>query len=61
MDAEKKLKIKLSITNDYMIDERMIIKEYVEEAKKKNNTGTQGYVLKVRGTPRNGMRLIKLQ
>ena len=57
----KQLKMKkLSITNDYTMDERKIIKQYVEEAKKRNNnTGTHGYVWKVRGTPRNGMRLIK--
>ena len=54
-------KKKLSITHDYTIDERKVIKEYVEEAKKRNNTGTKGYVWKVRGTPRNGMKLMKIQ
>ena len=41
------LKKKLSITHDYTIDERKVIKEYVEEAKKRNNTSTTGYVWKV--------------
>ena len=51
------LKKKFSITHDYTIDERKVIKECVEEAKKRNNTGTKGYVWKVRGTPRNRMKL----
>ena len=55
------LKMKLPITHDYTIDERKVIKEYVEEAKKRNSTSTKGYVWKVRGTPRNGMKLMKIQ
>ena len=52
---------KLSITNDYTLDERMIIKDYVEEAKKRNMIGTKEYAWKVRGTPREGMKLIKIK
>ena len=50
----------LSITNDYSIDERRKIKEYAEEAKKRNNFDTKGYKWKVRGTPREGMKLIRI-
>ena len=52
---------KLSITNDYTLNERKIIKEYVEEAKKRNTTGANGYAWKVRGTPTNNLRLIKIK
>lgn len=51
---------RLSITNDYTLDERKIMKDYVEEANKRNMTRMKGYVWKVRGTPRQGMRLIKI-
>ena len=51
---------KLSITQDYTQDERKIIKSYVEEAKKRNMSDTIGYKWKVRGTPRQGMSLIKI-
>ena len=50
----------LSITNDYSVDERKKIKEYAEEAKKRNNSDMNGYKWKVRGTPREGMKLIKI-
>ena len=56
----KKKYNRLSITNDYTLDERKIIKDYVEEAKKRNMTTMKGNVWKVRGTPRQGMRLIKI-
>ena len=46
---------KLSITNDYTKDEREAIKELVNEAKKRNNADTTGYIWKVRG-----MRLLKM-
>ena len=51
---------KLSITNDYTLDERKMIKKCVEEANKRNMTGTIGYTWKVRGTPKEGMRIIKI-
>ena len=51
---------KLSITHDYTQEERMVIKDFVEEAKKRNLSGTKGFKWKVRGTPRQGMRLIKI-
>ena len=51
---------KLSITHDYTQNERKIIKSYVEEAKKRNMSDTKGYKWQVRGTPRQGMSLIKI-
>ena len=57
----KNLKQKnLSITNDYTLNERHIIKKYVEEANARNTNGTKDYIWKVRGTPKEGMRLIKI-
>ena len=57
----KNLKQKyLSITNDYTLNERNIIKKYVEEANARNTNGTKDYIWKVRGTPKEGMKLIKI-
>ena len=50
----------LSITNDYTLDERKMIKECVAEANRRNTTGTKGYLWKVRGTPKEGLRIIKI-
>ena len=46
---------KLSITHDYTKDERKAIRELVDEAKKRNDTVTKGFIWKVRG-----MRLTKM-
>ena len=51
---------RLSITHDYTQVERKIIKSYVEEAKKRNMSDTEGYKWQVLGTPRQGMSLIKI-
>ena len=50
----------LSITDDYTVEERKTIKAYVEESRKRNNTRPMGFRWKVRGTPRQGMRLVKI-
>ena len=43
---------KVSITNDYTLGERKMIRTLVDEA--------NGYVWKVRGAPKEGMRIIKI-
>ena len=49
----------LSIRDDYTIEERELIREWVQKAQDKNaeeNTDTW----KVRGTPKNGLRLVRI-
>ena len=50
----------ISITNDYTQEERYLIKKWVNEATRRNANGTNGYRWKVRGTPREGLRLVKI-
>ena len=59
-NAEEKFK-KISITDDYTIAERAQIKEWKEKATIKNNEENQdsGYIWKVRGNPKNGIRLVR--
>ena len=53
----------VSITDDHTIKERNTIKELIEKAKtaNANETDDSVYEWKVRGTPKNGMRLIKMK
>ena len=51
---------KISITDDYTQDERREIKRWVEEAKKRTQD-EDGYVWKVRGSPRSKIRLVKMR
>ena len=51
---------RINVTDDYTIDERQLIKNKVAEAKHKTEVEGDGkFVWKVRGTPKNGLRLIK--
>ena len=45
----------MSITNDYTLEERDMIRKYVGEAKRRNTTETNEYQWKVRGTPKEGL------
>ena len=49
---------KISVRDDYTIEEREMIKEWVKKAAQKNKENTQSW--KVRGTPKNGLRLVKI-
>ena len=50
---------KVSVRDDYTSEERGLIKEWVTKAEKKNKEeNTQAW--KVRGTPKNGLRLVKI-
>ncbi|MEO2160791.1 MAG: hypothetical protein ABGX14_06775, partial [bacterium] len=50
---------KLSVRDDYTIKERELIREWVNKAEKKNvEENTKAW--KVRGTPKNGLRLVKI-
>ena len=67
MNNLRKLKDKdqykgISITDDYTISERQIIKEFTTRAKERNQNEPEdsNYVWKVRGTPKNGLILKKL-
>ena len=49
----------LSVRDDYTIEERELIKEWVMKADNKNKeNNTQAW--KVRGTPKNGLRFVKI-
>ena len=49
----------LSVRDDYTIEGRELIKEWVMKADNKNKeNNTQAW--KVRGTPKNGLRLVKI-
>ena len=51
----------MSITDDYTLAKRQMIKMYSEKAKENNNKETPNspYVWRVRGSPKNGLRLKK--
>ena len=49
---------KISVTEDYTKNEREVIKRYVAEAKEKT-VEDPNYIYKIRGTPKNGLRLAK--
>ena len=51
----------ISITDDYTLEEREEIRRWVMTAKKRNTSENSNYVWKVRGTPKIGMRLIRIQ
>ena len=50
----------ISITHDYTLEERNLIRKWVAEAKRRNTHGTNEYQWKVRGTPRTGLKLVKI-
>ena len=50
---------RLSIRDDYTREERDLVRKFVQDAKQKNETeNTTAW--KVRGTPKNGLRLVKI-
>ena len=52
---------KLSVRDDYTIEERAEIKAWVDKAKAANEENDNNELFwAVRGTPKNGMRLVKL-
>ena len=60
-DADEQFK-KLRITDDFTIEEREEIRKWVQKAKLKNNEEGENkrYIWCVRGTPTNGLRLVKI-
>ena len=52
----------ISVTDDYTVAERQIIKEYADKAKAKNDqeSSESKHVWRVRGTRKNGLQLKKL-
>ena len=59
-NADERLK-KISVTDDYTEDERHLIKTWVQKANTKNckEDDNSKFVWKVRGSPKNGLRLVK--
>ena len=50
---------KVNVRDDYTIEEREQIREWVKKADRKNkDENTDAW--KVRGTPKNGLRLVKI-
>ena len=51
----------ISITDDYIIEDRQTIKMWIEKAKRANEEEGiySNYTYKVRGSPKNDMRLVK--
>ena len=49
----------ISIRDDYTIEERQLIKSMQEEAKRRNEAENVTH-WKVRGTPKNGLRVVKV-
>ena len=59
-NADEQFK-KLSVTDDYTEEERHLIRTWVQKANVKNceENDNSTFVWKVRGTPKNGLRLVK--
>ena len=51
----------VSVTEDYTIAERELIREFNQTAKNKNSVEDPNYVWKVRGNPKNGLTLMKFR
>ena len=54
--AEDKFR-KISITDDYTIEERQEIKKFVDEAKRRNETEEGNFFWRTRGSPKTGLEL----
>ena len=52
---------KISVTEDYTIEERAEIRKKIKEAKNKTETEGKGkFMFKVRGTPKNGLKIVRV-
>ena len=51
---------RISVTDDYTQEERKEIKRWIEEAKVRSRNESD-YVWKVRGSPNNNLRLIRMK
>ena len=51
---------RISITDDYTIQEREEIRRFVEKAKEKSSAENGKFTWKVHGTPKNGLRLARI-
>ena len=52
---------RISVTEDYTQEERHEIKRWVDEAKRRTQEVDDGYVWKVRGSPRSKLRLVNMR
>ena len=51
---------RINITEDYTQEERQEIKRWVDEAKRRTQVVDDGYIWKVRGSPRSKLRLVSM-
>ena len=58
--AEEKFR-QISITDDFTMEERKEIKRFVDEAKSKNETEQGNFFWRVRGSPKTGLQLRRVQ
>ena len=52
---------KLSITNDRTLEERKMIKEHVKESNRRNAEESKEFRWKVRGTLKDGLKIIRIR
>ena len=57
-EAEDKYR-KISVKDDYTLQERLLVKQYLKEADEKNKAGNTDK-WKVRGNPKNGLRVVEI-
>ena len=59
-NAEERFKA-ISVTDDRTLEEREVIKEWLEKVKKANEEEGENsqYIYKIRGSPKNDIRLVK--
>ena len=55
-NAEDRLR-RVSVTEDYTIEERKVVNKWIEKAKEKNRSKTLNVVWKLRCTPKNGIEI----
>ena len=58
-----KVYARISITEDCTISERKLVKEMKEQVKAKNSVEPEdsGFIWKLRGTPKNGLQILRLK
>ena len=54
---------RISITEDYTIPERKLVKDMKEQVKTKNSAEPEdsGFIWKLRGTPKNGLQILRFK
>ena len=58
-NAEERLK-RISVTEDYIVEDRQRIKKLADQAKELNRDENKDFIWRVRGSPKNGLSLVRL-